>query len=397
MRTISKGDLINWRGLHGPAWRVILARDFASSSRPFPVSDQLVADVGRFLRLRNRGRDSAAIAAKAFPEIAQAFRLQQDNRLSDSLRMMILGELDSNEIVARSGLTKPEIGLWMEIFFDVHMGQDPLGWHVSHVVWREMEAGNFQVATNLHLALCGGPHIARHVLDGPAEIPTDPADCAEMVLRQKLVASFALSMHFFESHQELQKQSMPRMRMMLKLQEIKLAKEQRAARLEQREQRERDRELAKRSASIAKKEAKIAAQRKADEAQAQANQAAQAKREHAARRAEVAAQLQAQTQANQAAQVEREYAERQARIAGSKLLSLPWGYAEQLQGTPRAAAQGAGAAAAPLPRRPESSRRPGSPSKPAERCARTAPQVVRAAAVAVEAQDSPHPVETLSP
>ena len=392
MYMISKVDQTHWRGRYGPAWRVILAGDFASSSRPSPVSDQLCVDVGRFLRLRARGSDSAVIAAKAFPEIAQAFRLQQDKPCTDSLRMMILGRLDSTEIVARSGLTMPEIGLWMEIFFDVHMGQDPLGWHVSHVVWREVEAGNLLVATNLHLALCGGPLIARQVLDGPAEIPTDPADCAEMVLRRKLAASFALSLHVPESHQELQKQSMPRMRMMLKLQEDKLAKEQRNARLEQQE---RDRALAKRRARIAKKKAKIAAQRKADEAQAKANQAAAAKREYAARRAEVAAQLQAaeaETQANQAAQVEREYADRQASIAASMLLRLPWGNAEQLQGTQRAAAPAAGAGAALVPRRPESSRRPGSPSTRAG----TVPQVVRAAAVAEEAQDSPYPVETLS-
>lgn len=379
MHTISKVDLIHWRGRYGPAWRVILARDFVASSRPSPVSDQLVVDVGRYLRLRDRGSDSAVIAAKAFPQIAQAFRLQQDKLRIDSLRLMILGELDSTEIVARTGLTTPEIGLWMEIFFDVHMSQDPLGWHVTHVVLPELEAGNLQVASNLHVARCGGPHMARSLLDGPTEIPTDSTACAELVLRQIQISSFSMLMNVPQSRQELQKQHMLGMKLMLKLQQNKSAEKQRACR---QANEERDHALAERRVRTAEQRAEAAAEGRAAKAQAKADQSAQDE------------QLLHWHQQQAAAQAEREYADRQARIAASKLLSLPWGNAEQLQGTQRAAAAGAGAA--PVPRRSESSRRPGSPSTRAERRARTAPQVVQAAAVAVEAQDSPHPVETLS-
>ena len=73
MYTLSTEDLIHWRGRHGPSWRCILARELAASSRPPRVADQLIIDVSRFLRLRGRGSDSAAVAGRAFPKITQAF------------------------------------------------------------------------------------------------------------------------------------------------------------------------------------------------------------------------------------------------------------------------------------------------------------------------------------
>ncbi len=52
----------------------------------------------------------------------------------------------------------------------------PMGWLSTHVIKREQDAGNAQLAAQLKVAATAGPEAARALLDGPPEVPGDEAE-----------------------------------------------------------------------------------------------------------------------------------------------------------------------------------------------------------------------------
>ena len=197
----TKKDLVAWRGRYGPAWRFRTASGSAGSLRRCPVADRLTKDVRRFLSLKAAGA-TGEILARAFPLIAEAFEIQGDKRLADSLRLMIFGRFDSLELVRQTQRTAKTIQLWEAIFFDVDVAKDPVGWLMNHVVWREHDAGNEQLAGFLHAALCGGPRVARRLLHGPGPAPQDPEKHTAWMREQSEIHILGLSLTHPKTREE---------------------------------------------------------------------------------------------------------------------------------------------------------------------------------------------------
>src|SRR5256885_2282779 len=142
MHRLSLIDQPWWQLRHGPAWRYLTARDYPGYISQTNVADRLIKRVARYLRLLELGGTCAAAAPRAFPKIARAFELQRNQSLVDDLRLMLLGELDEGEILARTGVTTKDFRSWKRIFCDVNLQLDEFSWHKRHIVAREVEAGN---------------------------------------------------------------------------------------------------------------------------------------------------------------------------------------------------------------------------------------------------------------
>jgi hypothetical protein len=389
MYSLSQMDLIPWRGRNGPAWRHIMARNSAGSSRRLRVMDRLTVDVFRYLSLNSRGGDWVLIAARAFPRIAEVFQVHEDNRLVDSLRIMILGQLDIAEIIARTGLSTKILRLWRAIFFDLNVGKDPLGWQLNHVVWPELDAGNRQLAGNLHTARCGLPRVARRILDGPPKVPTNATEDAKLALEQARIDSFGVLLSRPQSKKELQQLPRLVLRMQLREQTHALKEKRLAARTAKQEL---NQALAERRARLAEEKARAASQQrlanikaKADKAQAKADKFVEDQR------------LRSWHQEQVDALAKREQAERQARIAASGLLKLSW--ADRKAKTPANSAERP-ASASPASTASQHMQTPiaSLPTKCSTRVTAAKPKVQRAAAVVADAQDLSCAVqEALSP
>ena len=343
MHILTKTDLIPWRGRYGPAWRYRTARGFSHSFRPCCVADGLTVDVGRYVRLSQQGGEFPARAELAFPEIASALGVQHDDRLRDSLRIMILGQLDNTEILARTGLTEELIGLWQAIFFDVNVATDSVGWQFNHIVGPELDQGNFLLAGSLHAARRGGPEIARGLLDGPQSVPSDSAEYAKLVRWQSQIAAYGLSLSPVSSREELH--TLQKLALDAHRQEQKLSlRKERSASQAAREQHRL--EAADRRLRLAESKSKALAQQRSDKQQLKA---ALDEQRRLRRRDQVAANAR------------REQAARQARIAASELLKLPWADPGKPEGAGVVVEPATPAVTSPTPTKPSPLRSPGTP------------------------------------
>lgn len=305
MSILSKKDLKAWRGHHGPAWRYVTASAYADSSGPIRVADRRVVDLARYFRLVELGGLHIDIAARAFPQMARVMKVQKNHRLVDSLRIMILGNLQSSEVLARTRLSFTTLGLWQDIYFDVDMINDSLGWHMNHVIFRELDAGNVQLAGYLHQARCFGPIAARRLLDGPPTVPPGTPEHDKLLLEQAQIDSFGLLLGYPQSRAELQELQRRAVDQMLQQEKNALAQQRQDAR------QARDalaRERADQRTRLAHARAQAAADRRVAKDKAKADKLAQQE------------QLRSWLQEQFAAWEQQELAEKQARIAGSQLL-----------------------------------------------------------------------------
>jgi hypothetical protein len=135
------------------------------------LCDQATRDYRDYLD--RRAADGEAAAA-AHPAIAAAERLQADDDLCDSLKIMVVGSLLADEICARLALEPAELAAWEQLFFDVRPMYDSPPWIAAHVINPERRRGRSQLAAKLKLA-ANGPDAARAVLNGSARLPLDDA------------------------------------------------------------------------------------------------------------------------------------------------------------------------------------------------------------------------------
>ena len=204
MPTLSLQNQRWWRLRYGPAWRYLTASNISQNLWRNRIADPLTLEVSRYLHLLRLGSPYVAAAPLAFPGIARAFELQRNQPLADDLRLMLLGKLDDAEILDRTGIRERDRRRWQRIFFDVDLMQDRLGWHITHIVAREVDAGNLGLANRLHLARCGGPLVARRLLDGPGMVPSDPDEYARYVQTELQIASAGLFLSPPQSRQEME-------------------------------------------------------------------------------------------------------------------------------------------------------------------------------------------------
>jgi hypothetical protein len=79
---------------------------------------------------------------------------------------MVVGRLEPAEIAEQTGLAIDVLAAWETLFFAVRNLQNATAWLVVHLVAPEKEAGNLELASNLKLAIFGGPEAARLILCG---------------------------------------------------------------------------------------------------------------------------------------------------------------------------------------------------------------------------------------
>lgn len=156
----------------GPRWRNKRARELLDGGRREPIDDQLVREAQQF---HARAQVDAAAAEEAFPTIAQAVRLLDDEALLAVLKVATIGGLGTDEIAARTGQQAEVVEMWQKLFFDIFDFRNATDWLVLHVVQPEYDAGRTQVGAKLKLAMAGGPIAVRAILDEPSGALIDDA------------------------------------------------------------------------------------------------------------------------------------------------------------------------------------------------------------------------------
>lgn len=160
------------RAFFGPDWREKRARALLEGGRREPIDDRLVHEAEQFLA---RSRMAAAAAEQAYPAIAQAMRLQDDEALVAVLKIATIGGLTIDEIAARTGQTAEAIEVWQELFFDVRDFLGATDWLAAKVIEAEYDAGRTDVGAKLKLAYVGGPDAVRSILSDESAAPIDDA------------------------------------------------------------------------------------------------------------------------------------------------------------------------------------------------------------------------------
>jgi hypothetical protein len=181
---MTKNSLDDWLQFQqvrlGPAWRSILASQLASGDLQLGMEDSAITAAASFLGYRE---SDPAAAAEAYPLQAAAYDVNTDYRVVDRLKIMVAGRLDPAEIAEQTGLIADVLAVWESLFFAVRNAQAATSWLVLHVVIPEREAGNLELATNLKLAIFGGPEASRLVLSG---VPCRLDDQVDRIVQLRL-------------------------------------------------------------------------------------------------------------------------------------------------------------------------------------------------------------------
>lgn len=298
----------------GPAWRYLTANDIGDRLADYRAADPLTREVAHYLRLVRQGGHYLRAAPNAFPRIARAFEIQNNEPLVDDLRLMLLGGLDDAEILSRTGVAKRDRHSWQKVFFDVDLKQDRPRWPITQIVDREVAAGNRRLASRLYLARCGGPPVARRLLDGPGMVPDDPREYARYVRTEAQIAAAGLFLSPAESREDMERFLKLALDLDLQEQKLKLAEAQLVARVASDERRHG---LDQRRVRVAELKAEAAATEAASQKKSPAEKDAKDRELKSWQRDQLAA-------------VElREQAEMQARIEQSPLYQLKWAQSQE--------------------------------------------------------------------
>lgn len=365
-----------WRLRQGPAWRYLTASDIGDRLADHRAADPLTREVAHYLRLIRHGGHFLLAARNAFPRIARTFELQNNQPLVDDWRLMLLGGLDDAEILSRTGVARGDLRNWRSIFFDVDVTQDRPRWPIAQIVDREVAGGNRRLASRLYLAHCGGPAMARRLLDGPGMVPDGPREYARYVRTEAQIAAAGLFLSPAEGRADMERFLKLALELDLQEQKLKLAEAQLAARVANDERRH---ELAQRRVRVAELKAEAAVSKAAAHPKSPADKVAKDRELKSWQRDQLAA-------------VElREQAEMQARIEQSPLFQLKWSQS-QYPVTPQVS-QVADAAICPTSTVP-----PRTPSRDTTKRAIPSPSLVRAFAEMPNSQPSvADPTPSLAP
>lgn len=165
------------RAKAGPAWRSVLAEELSrqTSMRLRNLGDALLQGFIRYLRLKHRDGGGKQAAAR-YPSLAAAEKLNGDRQQIAALKLMTVGDLPREEMHRRSGVDVEVLRAWEQLFYDVRNQRKATYWLARHVIDREANAGDPELAAQLRLAICAGPVAVRGMLDMQQGICLDEAD-----------------------------------------------------------------------------------------------------------------------------------------------------------------------------------------------------------------------------
>lgn len=166
------------RGMKGPAWRVETAINMGvpPGIPSAAMGDETLLNFVKYRRLQAHDGGGAERASSAFPTIAAAERLNDDQEKIAPLKLMILADMSYDEMHARSGIDIAVLQAWESLFFDARHQRQATSWLAHQIVNRESKTGDPRFASKLKLAIMAGPVAVRGMLDMLDGICLDEAD-----------------------------------------------------------------------------------------------------------------------------------------------------------------------------------------------------------------------------
>jgi hypothetical protein len=166
------------RGMLGPAWRANLAENMLiQQGTPLAgLADELLVGYGKYRRLSGPDGNGTDRAAARYPLFAEVERLNADTEKTAVLKLMVVADMPREEMQARTGIGINVLQVWEPLFFDARDQRQATSWLAVHVVNREAEAGNPELASRLKMAIMVGLVAVRGMLDMAKGICMDEAD-----------------------------------------------------------------------------------------------------------------------------------------------------------------------------------------------------------------------------
>jgi hypothetical protein len=156
------------RGLLGPAWRDRLIRNASAWLQSVP-DDRLLSNLRAYRELIGLDESGAQRAARRFPAIAAAERLNSESAIVDKCKLMAVGGLPHAEMQKLLGIGADVIVVWEGLFFDIRDLRNACGWLSARVIEPEKAAGKYALAAQLKLVAAGGELAVRALLDTDAD------------------------------------------------------------------------------------------------------------------------------------------------------------------------------------------------------------------------------------
>ncbi|MCE9607611.1 MAG: hypothetical protein K8U03_22215 [Planctomycetia bacterium] len=166
------------RGIKGPSWRARIAAHtkIRGGTRQAEVADELLMDFSKYLRIKGGDGPGNTRAAKLFPIIAAAERLNEDHEKTAVLKLMVAADMSHDEKHARSDVEISILKTWESLFFDARGQRQATGWLAHNIIEPELKAGNPELASKLKVALMAGPIAVRGMLDMQSGVCLDEGD-----------------------------------------------------------------------------------------------------------------------------------------------------------------------------------------------------------------------------
>ena len=165
------------RGMHGPAWRVITATPSATRpGTPTELHDETLRSYIKYRRILGVDARGTKRASAAYPAIAAAERLNEDQDKTALLKLMILADMSDDEMRDRSAIDVITFRTWEALYFDVRGQRQSTSWLASQVINHERKMGDPRLASKMTLAIMAGPVAVRAMLDTAEGIQLDEVD-----------------------------------------------------------------------------------------------------------------------------------------------------------------------------------------------------------------------------
>lgn len=176
---LNRDDFIRYqRSTKGPSWRARTAAhtNVRGGMRQAEVADELLMDFSKYLRIKGGDGPGNTRAAKLFPIVAAAERLNEDHEQTAALKLMVAADMSHDEMHTRSGVEISIVKTWESLFFDARGQRQATGWLAHHIIEPELKADNPELASKLKVALMAGPIAVRGMLDMQSGVCLDEGD-----------------------------------------------------------------------------------------------------------------------------------------------------------------------------------------------------------------------------
>jgi hypothetical protein len=176
---LNQDDFVRYqRSMNGPSWRARMAAQtkIRGGTRQAEVADESLMDFSKYLRIKGGDGPGNTRAAKLFPIIAAAERLNEDHEKTAVLKLMVAADMSHDEMHARSDVEISILKTWESLFFDARGQRQATGWLAHNIIEPELKAGNPELASKLKVALMAGPIAVRGMLDMQSGVCLDEGD-----------------------------------------------------------------------------------------------------------------------------------------------------------------------------------------------------------------------------